>query len=232
MNANCARSSCNSTFNSLLVNSSPFCSTRCALLSKGRTTWQEPKRDSGTQVLGEALKVLEKEKPLKSSELETGKEKQDQNSHPSSLRKREQEAEQNTIGTGKYSTFKGHSGECVTVPIPLNSNENDTNETKKKSEGKSMQTDSKEIQPLDSNTLSIVLREEKSASVKLLDDTAKQLRDLSLSLLQTTNDGPEVIRYPSHTNVDLGVKVLSEMRSVMKLKLDYLKFGKELVDNK
>lgn len=194
---------------------------------------EKQKTESGTQVHGEPQKALlkeEKKKPSTSVMQNQESKREEQNLHQSNLKKKDNGVKQATIGTGKYSTFNDQNEESVTPPTLLNSNENDMKETRKRNEGKSMTTDSSEIQPSGSNQLSTVLREERLNSMKLLDDTTKQLKNLSDSLLRSMSDEEGEFRKPSHSEIDLGVQVLSEIRSNLRLKLDYLKFGKELAE--
>jgi hypothetical protein len=72
--------------------------------------------------------------------------------------------------------------------------------------------------------ISNALNEEKSSSIQLLNDSTQQLMTLAKDLTKKNKEG-----VPAY-NIDVAVKCLSEVRSTLKTKLEYLKFAKELND--
>ena len=103
--------------------------------------------------------------------------------------------------------------------------ENETPEDQTNSEGE-------EIQLLDCQQLSKPLSEEKLVSVNLLNDSTKHLIMLAksaTSLMRVDDETGEVLIRPAAQDIDVAIKALSEARNIMKIKLDYLKFGKELI---
>lgn len=89
------------------------------------------------------------------------------------------------------------------------------------------------IRPLDSSQILIRLKEENSGSIQLLDDSAKQLHSYA-KLLATPprvdeETGEVIQRAPDHKVLE-AVKCLDACRNMMKVKLDYLKFGKALIE--
>lgn len=104
--------------------------------------------------------------------------------------------------------------------------ENIMSETKKSSGEKSMSQGEGVIQPADSNPYSIALKEENSSSVKLLDDSSRLLINLAKANLDKEMNKAAVLQ-----NTDIAVKCLSEARNLMKTKLEFMKFGNELLRN-
>jgi hypothetical protein len=84
---------------------------------------------------------------------------------------------------------------------------------------------------LDSIELSSSLKRERLSSMKLLDDTALHLRDLALQMAEIKKDdeGNIIQRAQAH-NVQTAVMCLTELRNVMKTKLEFLRLGKELME--
>lgn len=86
-----------------------------------------------------------------------------------------------------------------------------------------------ETQQLDSLALYKKLDEENVGSVKQLNNSIKTLVGMAQRLAEgMTDEEGQVIRKPTHFEVDQVLKCLEGARNVAKTKLDYLKFAKEI----
>lgn len=124
------------------------------------------------------------------------------------------------------------NGESTTKNVNFKPKETIMQETEKTKNERSLKTDSEETHSSVSNHLSMALEEERSGSIQYLNTAGKHLLDLAEGLVAPTRrdeDGEAVQRAPSQ-NIDMGIKALSEFRNMMKTKLDFMKFGKELSD--
>lgn len=83
----------------------------------------------------------------------------------------------------------------------------------------------------DSSTLSGVLKRERSSSVQELNKSSKLLVGLAKNLLQGKIDEEtgEVIIKPNINEIDSALRLLEGARNIQKTKLDFLKFGKDLI---
>lgn len=91
-------------------------------------------------------------------------------------------------------------------------------------------TNAEKTQQSDFTALSETLKAENESSIQLLSNTAKRLIDYAdqLAAPRKVDDGEIIQRSATH-ELDIAVKCLSEARNVMKTKLEFLKFGKELL---
>ncbi len=106
-------------------------------------------------------------------------------------------------------------------------------ETKKNNETKLTSEGGELTQQSDSSRQSLILHQEKSSSLKLLNDSAEHLQDLAKSLAKprkTDENGEVIQRCPTH-EIEVAIRCLTEARNIMKTKLDFLKFGKDLIDS-
>lgn len=82
----------------------------------------------------------------------------------------------------------------------------------------------------DSKELSTLLREERSGSISLLQDTSEHLIDLAHSIAHANYDEDgEIIKRAANQEVEVALKCFEQARLTMKTKLEYLKFGKDLL---
>lgn len=111
--------------------------------------------------------------------------------------------------------------------------ENTTVEIEKSRKQKSTLVNTEENQQSVYSTYYENLKEERLDSVKLLNDTAKQLMGLATYLTRSKKDcDGEVIQNPPDHKIHDAVKIFSELRNVMNTKLGYLKLGKEIIDSR
>lgn len=78
------------------------------------------------------------------------------------------------------------------------------------------------------------LQGEKESSLELLNNSAKHLIDLSKSISSASivdQVSGDVIRKCSAHEIDVAIKALEGARQIMKTKLEFLKFGKEIIDS-
>lgn len=107
--------------------------------------------------------------------------------------------------------------------------ENGMQKTGGKSVKKSEAGDTGQIQPSDSNQVSMRIEEERSGTVKLLTDSSEHLVTLGKSLAAPRmDDFNKPIQMATSHNVEVAIKCFSEARNIMKTKLEYLKLAKEL----
>lgn len=150
-------------------------------------------------------------------------------------KKTRQESATITTVTGKKVMKDAHNGAKKIKTEKTKIKGSVMQELKKPNDQKFTPTVSAETQPADSKHLLTVLDEEKSGSLKLLNDSAKHLMDLANSLAKptrTAEDSGEILQRAPSQNIDMAIKCFGELRNVMKTKLDYLKFGKELMDDR
>lgn len=96
---------------------------------------------------------------------------------------------------------------------------------------RSSQADGEEILPLDSNQVLRHLREESSATLNCLNASTEQLMSYATQISNPRTDyNGEVIKNQTVDNMMNAVKCLEAARNNMKTKLEYLKYGKSLVD--
>lgn len=101
-----------------------------------------------------------------------------------------------------------------------------TSSEKSSSEGKEM------IQQSDSTQLSTILKTENESSIQLLNSSARQLQGYAEGLAKPRkiDDDGEVIQRSTSHDLMTAVGCLSQLNAIMKTKLDYLKFAKEVND--
>lgn len=93
-------------------------------------------------------------------------------------------------------------------------------------------SESTEIIPQsDSSLLSMTLRRENENSIALLDNSAKHLVTIAETLVSPKKVDYEgnIIQRSTSVDIDTAVRCLSEARSLMKTKLEFLKFGHQLI---
>jgi hypothetical protein len=195
----------------------------------------------GATERGEAPKVQPKEKlyavkpTLDDSAIKTSISEIATKKTLNTEKKTKQEIGKTTTPTEIITLPEESNGERKTVNTATKPTESDTNESKSLSVPKSTPTDLSETQSTASTDLSNALREENQGSLKQLNDAAAHLLNIATTLAAPTKvaeDNGEVIqRAPTH-NVETAIKALDGFRNVMKIKLDFLKFGKDLYDSK
>jgi hypothetical protein len=177
--------------------------------------------ESGTQVDGEH------KNKLNLGELETKNENVNETKSKPNHQKRENvdylDRERHTTLTQKNLTEKEMKEEKETYKTQEENNENGMLTIRPNSLPRSNREEEKMTPLSDSLNYYNNLETEKSDSITLLNDSAQQLMKLTKDIVNN-NKG----NHPIET--ELAIKSLSEVRSIMKTKLDFLKFGKEIVD--
>lgn len=118
--------------------------------------------------------------------------------------------------------------EKTTEKSKINTSENTMQKTELINSEKSYPTEGVEILSSDSKQQSENLSLVQSQSMSLIDSSANHL--YGLMKLMNPNNGDE--EYATIAKVDSSVKVARELRGIMKLKLETLKFSQELKNNK
>lgn len=134
--------------------------------------------------------------------------------------------EKHTIATKENETLiENNIGETIGIN-KKNITKNITTKTNEQSSLESSSSDEKGIQQSSSDLLSECLNEERSNSMKSLNDSVSQLMTLAKGVC------PSEMRNVHPTSAKLATACFSEIRNTLKVKLDYLKFAKELGDIK
>jgi len=112
---------------------------------------------------------------------------------------------------------------------PIKTKGNGMQETENENSKKSKNDEGEMIPQSDCTQLPIVLERERSSSIQLLNDSSQHLMKLAKSLAnpRTDEEGGIIQHAPAH-NVDTSIKCLSELRNIMKTKLEYLKFANDI----
>lgn len=153
---------------------------------------------------------------------------------PNTEKKLESKAVETITPIKKLEVSKKLSGEEKTQSEPENSGTSGTTETERSKMKKSANGEEGETLPTALNPLSTRLEEERKGSMKQLNDAGEHLLNLAKSLAAPTKvdeEGGVIQRAASH-NIEVAVQCLTEFRNVMKIKLEYLKFGKEILEDK
>lgn len=252
----CEANKCRSKFKVLPDDDQAFCSVFCRTNHKGdwkeaRSRQMEGLRRSlcqnqetldrtgryGTQAHGEAKNPLRRGRPEgESTTKKTAKRKENEKKknleRAQSIEKRSEQKEgRDTIGTQQKRTSAEQKTSAKTGKKKMRDNENGIEKTEKSNGKKNELAESKEIQHTDSQALSTVLKEEKSSSIQLLDDSANQLMNLAESVsaprTKDTETG-EITRRATDNEILMATKCFENVNQILKTKLDYLKFGNEL----
>lgn len=142
--------------------------------------------------------------------------------------------EKDTTKIKPNETSSARNGGRNTVSSSEKPVENGTPEIVKKSPEETKNINDEGIPHEVSTRLSETLKTENENSIQLLTNTAKRLIDYADQLVaprKVDDDGTVIQRSATH-ELDVAVKCLSEARNVMKTKLEFLKFGKDLIDPK
>lgn len=137
------------------------------------------------------------------------------------------------VKTGRNPMHEKLDGSEKTERPIIKCSENDTRSNALTYLEKLRPEDTSVTPPEDSKLFLTLLKEENSGSIKLLDDSARQLigyaNQLATPKTKCDETGEILQRGPSHAIMD-AVKCLEASRNAMKTKLDYLKFGRELLN--
>lgn len=193
---------------------------------------------SGLTVHGDQKKALNEEKksarstmPVISAKKTEQPEKEINITTPPNLREKKMKESENTTKKIESSAIKEEvNGERKIESENVSNKGNGMPEIKKENSQKSLSADVITTPQLDSSRLLTVLNEERLGSIRQLNNINDQLIGYAKSLAKpaTIADDGEVIKRSSTPDLELAIKCLTESRNVMKTKLDYMKFGKEL----
>ena len=109
----------------------------------------------------------------------------------------------------------------------MKNKETTTEETETKDLRLFTEEGSAEIPQEASKTLLGIFLKERKSSVKFLNESAEHLLNLAESLADSSQEKPN--QKPSQYQVEMQVKCLLGANDIMKTKLDYIKFGRELI---
>jgi len=152
---------------------------------------------------------------------------------PNSAKIRNTEIENAPSGAPNMIQRKNEIGRVVIdqeiETMYLSTSESTTKETDRANLEKSSLVGADETQSSALIPSSEIIKKENSNSIQLLNSSAEHLLDLAKSMATPRKDdeGEVIQKAPTHY-VETSIKCLQELRGIMKTKLEYLKFAKEL----
>jgi hypothetical protein len=134
-----------------------------------------------------------------------------------------------TTNIEKKEMNKEQSTQEITGTDKMNINENTTQEIKQPLRKAFYEEEKKETLSMESRILLKSLNKDRLDSIDYLNDSTKQLLIMArATMAKKIDDHGEVIRNPSLSDHKDLVYILSEVRNQLKVKLGYLKLGREI----